>query len=92
MDEMIEVKVYLDLIMLEDVENFCATMVKNRNSLAAIKWTLEQNELPISKDTLDDFLVKVADYFIGQIYETLDAMDEFKKCIDPSLGEGEEQC
>jgi hypothetical protein len=41
---------------------------------------------------LDDFLVKVADYFIGQIYETLDAMDEFKKCIDPSLGEGEEQC
>lgn len=92
MDEMIEVKVYLDLIMLEDVENFCATMVKNRNSLAAIKWTLEQIELPISKDALNDFLVNVADYFIGQIYETINAMDDLKNCLNPDLGEGGEQC
>ena len=92
MDEMIEVKVYLDLIMLEDVENFCATMVKNRNSLAAIKWTLEQVESPLSKDQLTDSLVKAADYFIGQIYETINAMDDLKNCLNPDLGEGEEQC
>lgn len=92
MDEMIEVKVYLDLIMLEDVENFCATMVKNRNSLAAIKWTLEQAESPLSKDQITDFLVKAADYFIGQIYETINAMDDLKNCLNPDLGEGGEQC
>ena len=90
MDEMIEVKVYLDLIMLEDVENFCATMVKNRNSLAAIKWNLEQVESPLSKDQITDFLVKAADYFIGQIYETINAMDDLKNCLNPDLGEGEE--